>query len=207
MSLALYWKRCFASVIWAPCAFIPMAVHLFPTHAMRSWECPDRFPPLSRVQADKVVLGNALARVAISIASAQISVGMLFCIEQPESSLIWRFMPMRDLIVAMSLFLFAFHAFASGGPWKKPVTGLTYLLELIAIQLYCKCRKPHRVLAGEAPDRRNWTAVAPPYWTALTRELARWCGPMKQAPSERQLSSSNIVRVGFDNIQTVERSP
>ena len=182
-----------------PCSSFSMAVNRFPMHAMRSWLCPDGLSSLSSVQSDKVALGNALARVAIFIATAQLSVGMHFCLEQPESSLMWRFTPMAEFILAKSLLLFTFHACAFGAPWKKPTTILTNLLELYSIQRRCRCQRPHQVLAGKAPNGQNWTAVASPYWPELTDEWANLCSPIRPQIGEGQSASSNLAGFGFDD--------
>ena len=182
-----------------PCSSFSMAVNRFPAHAMRSRDCPDGFANLTAVQSDKVALGNSLAKVAIFIASAQLQVGMHFCLEQPESSLMWMFTPMADFIAARNLFIFTFHACAFGAPWKKPTSILTSMIELSAIQRMCSCRRPHQVLAGKSPDGRNWTAVASPYWPELTHVWAKLCANHQPTTSDVVQSASHVAGFGWGN--------
>ena len=138
--LGLIFERRFKLIhLGPPCSSFSMAVNRFTMHAMRSWDQPDGFECLTQVQRDKVTLGNALARVAIFIATAQIQVGMFFCLEQPESSLMWRFTPMQEFMDEKQVFFYTFHACAFGAPWKKPTAILTNFMDLAALQLYCVC--------------------------------------------------------------------
>lgn len=104
---------------------------------------------------------------------------------------------MREFMCEKMIFFFTFHACAFGAPWKKPTSILTSLQELAVLQLLCTCRCADQILAGKAPDGRNWTAVASPYWPELTVSWAKSCISIQPGPSDPVPSSSHLSGFGF----------
>ena len=80
-------------------------------------------------------------------------------------------------------------ACAFGAPWKKPTTIMSNFAPLASVSRTCACVRSHLVLQGNSPDGRSWTAVASPYWPALSASWAsafvsvKPCGDLLPAPS------------------------
>ena len=140
-----------------------MACHGCLAAMMRSAEFPFGLPVLSKVRREKVTLGNALAEVAVKLCKAQSLAGGLWTWEQPWTSLMWVFPPVKAFLAAYGVALAYIDVCCFGAPWKKP-TGLAANFErILELVRYCTCVKPHQILRGQGPGGKAWTAIASPY--------------------------------------------
>ena len=159
-----------------PCSSFSMACNGTASTRMRSEQFPAGLPNLSKVRQEKVTLGNALAEVATKLCQAISLVGCLWTWEQPWTSLMWIYPPVKAFLLKYCEAKAYIDVCSFGAPWKKP-TGLAANFEkILELVRYCTCTKPHQILRGTGPDGRAWTAIASPYWPAFADEWALTCG-------------------------------
>ena len=89
---------------------------------LRSRAYPQGLPGLTGIKAEKVVFGNALAEVSIRLARAQSLAGGQWTWEQPTTSLMWLFEPVRLFMLEMKVHYVTSDVCAFGAPWRKPTT-------------------------------------------------------------------------------------
>ena len=180
-----------------PCSSFSMACNGCLATMMRSLEFPHGLPVLSAIRREKVVLGNALAEVAVKLCQAQSLASGLWTWEQPWTSLMWIYPP----VVAFMAKYCEARAYVDvcmfGAPWKKP-TGLAANFEkILELVRYCACTKPHQILRGQGPGGKAWTAIASPYWPAFATEWANTCSFCKPCPDELVASASHLMGFGI----------
>ena len=105
-----------------PCSSFSMACNRFKRYAMRSSREPDGFANLPPHRAEKVRLGNALAETAARLAHAQELAGNYWMIEQPATSLMWRFGDIKELAACATSWLVTIDVCMFGAPWRKPTS-------------------------------------------------------------------------------------
>ena len=185
-----------------PCSSFSMACNGTPSTRMRSEEFPAGLPHLSDVRREKVTLGNALAEVATKLCRAMSLVGNLWTWEQPWTSLMWIYPPVKEFLTMYCIALAYIDVCSFGAPWKKP-TGLAANFEkILDLVRYCTCKKPHQILRGTGPDGRAWTAIASPYWPAFAEEWALTCGFCQPCADELVPVASHLHGFGIAQDET-----
>ena len=159
-----------------PCSSFSMACNGTPSTRMRSEAYPAGLPVLSAVRREKVTLGNALADVATKLCQAMSLIGCLWSWEQPWTSLMWIYAPVKAFLTKYCEALAYVDVCAFGAPWKKPTGLATNFDKILLLIRYCTCTKPHQILRGSGPGGKAWTAIASPYWPAFAEEWALTCG-------------------------------
>ena len=160
---------------------------------VRSRDHPWGLPNLVGKAKKLVEDGTYLCLLAIEIALACIAAGIHFSFENPASSMMWDFPPMRKLLDLPEVFQVTLHYCRYGVDWKKPTILMSNFLPLRRLGLRCNHSAPHQILRGLSPTGELWTKVACPYPLELCRayaELARQIAPsaasiphsMAQAP-------------------------
>ena len=189
-----------------PCSSFSMACNGTPSTRMRSEKIPAGLPNLSAVRQEKVTLGNALAEVAIKLCKAMSLVGGLWTWEQPWTSLMWIYPPVKAFLALYGLALAYIDVCSFGAPWKKP-TGLAANFEqILQLVRYCTCTKPHQILRGQGPGGKAWTAIASPYWPAFAEEWALTCGFCQPCVEELTPVASHLHGFGVapDDVPVTE---
>ena len=102
-----------------PCSRFSMACNGIPSTRMRSEQYPAGLPNLSDVRREKVTLGNALAEVATKLCRAMSLVGNLWTWEQPWTSLMWIYPPVKELLTKYCIAFAYVDVCAFGAPLKK----------------------------------------------------------------------------------------
>ena len=131
---------------------------------MRSRSYPAGFPNLPQHRQEKVRLGNALAYAALQIAKAQEKAGHCWQLEQPEQSLMMLLPEWLEFIVRPTVFWAVASVCAWGAPWMKPTAIIANSASILRMHRGCPGCSSHIPFVGYAPDGRNWTAIAGPYW-------------------------------------------
>ena len=152
-----------------PCASFSMAVNRIRRHAMKTASQPAGLPSLRPHQAEKVAMGNALADVAVKLLHAQVAGHGHWQFEQPASSLMWQYMPVRSAMAAAHWS--TRDVCMDGAPWMKPTTIVAS--DPAILRLTCRCDRQHEHirLRGQAPCGRDWTSIAGPYWPGFARAI------------------------------------
>jgi len=182
-----------------PCSSFSMALNRWPSHRVRSTEFPDGLPDLSEKGRGKVALGNALSDFAINAAKAQHRAEGVWVLEQPASSLMLLRPDYRTLLRECGACRATRDVCMDGAPWRKP-TALDSNHSAVQ-QLTCRCcgGHDHVTLEGKAPDGRNWTAVASPYWPQFADRMARvWPQLRSTERSEGRAHTAGFMAPGAD---------
>ena len=161
-----------------PCSSFSMAVNRFWSHAMRSVDWPLGFPGLSLHKQKKVDLGNSLAAVALRLMQAQDKVGHAWQLEQPSTSLMVYLPDFAAFLGRTGVFHAIAWVCAFGAPWAKPTSVYSNRSYVMDINIGCPGCPFHQKLEGTAPDGRNWTAIAGPYWPAFAQAWAKCWAPL-----------------------------
>ena len=113
-------------------------------------------------------MGNALADVMVTLASAQARIGRLVHFELPPRSMLL-YPPVMSMMREFRFEAYQRDACVDGAPWRKPLLVLTPTVKVgLALCATCPGGHKHVVLRGPAPQGIPWTRVAAPYWPA-------WC--------------------------------
>ena len=99
-----------------PCSSFSMAVNRFLSQRIRSRENPEGLGGLRPDQQEKVIVGNHLAEISITLARAQMRVRRFFQLEQPASSLMLQLPSFRKLLADPSVHLAARCVCVDGAP-------------------------------------------------------------------------------------------
>ena len=137
---------------------------------MRSHEFPKGLPDLDSRKQQKVDDGNALAGTAVKLVEAQAAAKGYWQWEQPDTSLMWEYMPVKTAI--KDAFLAIRDVCMDGAPWKKPTRLAGNHACVEGLHLRCCGGHAHQPLEGCAPCGSNWTALASPYWPAFAARMA-----------------------------------
>ena len=109
-------------------------------------------PGLTQKQRQRVREGTRLARSCVSFAWACLASETGFSIENPESSMLWRWPPMEELISHPSIIIIDFTYCKFGVlPWLKPTRIVTNIAELRGLMGGCPGGHQHQHLRGMAP--------------------------------------------------------
>ena len=107
----------------------------------------------------KETLGVGLALFIARAIRLCLSLGIKFSVENPQSSRLWEFGPINDILVHRSVFLMTTHMCAWGMPCKKPTSIMTNLAELLNLQTRCKGGHVHEQLRGSQTVEINGKKV------------------------------------------------
>jgi len=99
-----------------PCSTFSIALNGNPATRLRTWDEPGGIDGLNANQRRQVLLGNALAEAAATIISVQHKTGNHFQLEQPTSSLMVAFKPMKGALCEADAHGFQSNACADGTP-------------------------------------------------------------------------------------------
>ena len=156
-----------------PCSSFSMAVNRFASYAMRSGEFPAGIPGLQTHNQIKVDLGNSLAKVSLMLAQMQEKAGHLWQWEQPARSIMLLLPDVKAFISRAGIFQAFAWMCSWGAPWAKPTVVIANHQAVMGIHRGCApFAHEHFPLTGHAPDGRNWTAIAGPYWTPFAVDWA-----------------------------------
>ena len=169
-----------------PCSSFSMAVNRFLSQRIRSRENPEGLGGLRPDQQEKVIVGNHLAEISITLARAQMRVRRFFQLEQPASSLMLQLPSFRKLLADPSVHLAARCVCVDGAPWRKPTAVIANSSSILKLNADCPGCKSHIVLQGKAPDGRSWTSIASSYWPAFARAMAKSWEWAKQYGQSRE---------------------
>ena len=87
---------------------------------MRSAKFPEGLPFLKPGPKLKVKMGNAMAEASIRFAEAQERVKHHWCWEQPKTSIMWVYKPVREFMTKYAVVLESTDVCAYRAPWTKP---------------------------------------------------------------------------------------
>ena len=178
-------RRVKAIIMGTPCASFSIARDR--TAVTRNIEFPWGVPNPSDKDAEKIRVGNELARFSIKVFKTARRLGLPAITENPFSSKLWRCPPYAEEIdrgLKHQDVVFLHTDFCQWGTrWKKPTGLLTAnLKECHTKKLSCQCSGPpgicsrtgrrHFVLTGSAPGGKPWTLVAQPYPKPFSASLA-----------------------------------
>lgn len=154
------------------------------TPPVRSTRQPRGIRGLRPSMRRKVADGNSHNDYMASLVSLCEAYGVVYWVENPDTSWWWRQKKWRRFRSTHSngIFRCCFCRFGTG--WKKP-TRIATNTALKGLTMWCKCRSRHLVLRGMHPTKRiPWTLVAQPYPRGLCALLAAavcsevgWCKP------------------------------
>ena len=130
-------------------------------------------------------LGNALAEISKRLAVAQEKAGNCWTLEQPATSLMWRFAPIAQLISRCGIFIVTTDVCMFGAPWRKPTSIAANFIQILKLRKVCNGQHEHIPLQGNDPCGRSWTAVASPYWPEFAKQLVRACFTLFLLAGER----------------------
>ena len=165
-----------------PCSSFSVALNSAAASAVRSIEFPSGLKELPQYKQDKVKLGNALADVMVTLASAQARVGRLVQFEQPRRSLMLSYPPVMSMMREFRLEAYQRDACVDGAPWRKPLLVITPTVKVgLALSATGPGGHEHIILRGPAMQGIPWTRVAAPYWPAWCRAIVRaWDPALRQ---------------------------
>lgn len=105
---------------------------------------------------------------------------ILFWVENPDTSWLWRQKRYERFRAANSDNLFRCCFCRFGTPWRKGTRFATNLKALRGLRMMCRCRRGHLQLRGQSPHGRPWTQIAEPYprplCDLLGKAIALECG-------------------------------
>ena len=136
----------------------------------------------------KEAVGVALALFTVEVIRECLASQVHFSLENPQTSRLWEFGPVRDLFRDKRICFFTFHMCGWGMPFKKPTSILTDIPSLSNLQRVCS--KDHRhvhlrgsemVVVNGVKQTRNRTAAAGAYPPLLCEAWAQQLA--KIAPS------------------------
>ena len=105
-----------------PCSSFSMACNRAWSSMMRNRQYPEGLPGMEGTKLEKILLGNALADVAVQVGLAQIRGKGQWCWEQPGTSLMWLYKAVKDFMAEHAVAIVTFDACGFGAPWKKATT-------------------------------------------------------------------------------------
>ena len=125
-------------------------------------------------------VGVQLAAFSARIAGLCLDLGIRFSIENPRSSLLWSFAPIRQLLGDSRVYFVTYDNCQYGACCKKPTALLTNLQSLSSLSQHCDQSHRHEVLRGSWRVKRegrwvteNRTATAGSYTVALASAWAK----------------------------------
>ena len=128
----------------------------------------------------KETVGVALALFSARMIRACLRHHVFVSMENPQTSRLWQFGPIRDLFKIRGMFFLTLHMCAYNQPYKKPTSILTNIPGLRALQKRCSgghvhwhLRGSERVDIGGKPLARNRTTGAGAYPESLCRLWAQ----------------------------------
>ena len=133
----------------------------------------------SQIQA-KTEEGNSLCMIAAEIIKMGMRLELGFTLENPMSSMIWDFPPMKEVMEMPGIFCVEVDYCMYGEDWKKPTTFITNIKQMSALGRKCtgsfgQCSRTglgHRELRGRAPCGARWAQLACAYPIGLCRKYA-----------------------------------
>ena len=122
-----------------------------------------------------------MCMLAVQVALFCVKEGIYFVIENPESSLMWVFPPMLELLAKQEVVRISLDYCQYGEEWKKPTTLATNCNALQVLERRCqdtggRCSRTglvHRELRGSGPDGTKWTKTACPCPFSSARPMPR----------------------------------
>ena len=109
----------------------------------------------------------------MTLARAQERAGHMWQLEQPEKSLMLVVPDMRAFTSREGVFKAIAKVCAWGAPWMKPTAVIANHKSIRGIHRGCPGCDTHFPLVGKAPDGRNWTSIAGPYWRPFAMDWAK----------------------------------
>ena len=165
---------------------------------------------LSKTQAERVRVGNALAEVAATLMKVQHAAGNLVQLEQPARSLMILYEPIKKALASTEAVGYQRDACVDGAPWRNPLILYTPTRS-VGLRMAAKCPgcKDHIRLRVD-PDGNNWTRVARPYWPAWARSVARkWAATVISHVRKirwKECAPMMITAVGSSSIEALLES-
>ena len=145
----------------------------------------------------KEAIGVSLALFSACVIRQCLISGIMFTLENPQSSRWWEFGPIRDLFMDKRVCFFTFHMFAWGMPYKKATSFMTNVLELACLQKRCSGDHRHEHLRGSetvlVKRTRNKTAAAGAYPSSLCKAWAQKMISLGPLGSRGQTSPEEIL--------------
>ena len=135
-------------------------------------------------------MGVALKVFSVRVIRECLASGVRFCLENPQTSRLWEFRPVRDLVRDKRICFFTFHMCGWGMPYKKATSILTDIPSLSILQKLCS--KDHRhvqlrgsetVVVNGVKQTRNRTAAAGAYPPLLCEAWAQQLEEIAPQPS------------------------
>ena len=155
---------------------------------LRSEEHPEGLEPKSELVKE----ANLLAGRAAQLALLQYKAGGAFTLENPETSLIWKYKPVQRLLKLEGVKLYSGDQCEFNGEYKKPTSWLGWapFAEVLCKRCRGEPEHDHPALQGFTVDfwgQQVWkTALAAEYPQGLCEELARAYGEWVEENPERK---------------------
>ena len=162
-----------------PCSSFSMARR---GQAPRSRAFPMGKPQLSAADQARVSMGNRLMMVCIRLIRLLHDRGILWSLEQPQTSRMWICPPMIRLVKQINARRVVTCFCGWGKPWRKATTfAYSHRLNMSQIARSCNSKSGicefrqtrHQVLEGSGPKGVSWTLIAQPYPRPLCSAIAR----------------------------------
>ena len=97
---------------------------------------------------EKERVGVALALFSARVLRLCLRLGIFFSLENPQTSRLWEFGPIKDIFRHRAVYFFTTHMCAWGVPYKKPTSILTNCKNLSSLQIKCAKDHVHQQLRG-----------------------------------------------------------
>ena len=185
-----------------PCSTFSMACNRFHQCRLRSHQHPAGLPTLNKIQRIKTTEGNGLADVAAELAVAQTRIKEEATFEQPASSLMLVYEPVKKLAAEVLTVSVSVDVCMFGAPWIKPTKLLASFPQIKGLKRVCDHSHVHIGLQGKAPCGENWTVLASPYWPKFAQEWVRTCAFLRPASSEAPAAASHLTGFAVDDPST-----
>ena len=142
------------------------------TPAVRSTQYPRGLPGMRATMRQKVREGNSHSDWLIELVELCDAMGVIWWVENPDSSFWWRQKRWRKYRDSRSRCLFRFCMCRFGTAWRK-ATRIATNSVLAGVKMWCSCLGSHVQLRGDCAARgKPWTLIAQPYPRGLCRLIA-----------------------------------
>lgn len=190
-----------ALMIATPCTSFSRARRGRPP-PLRDRAHPWGFRCVSEKDAERIRVGNAMARFSARLAREASARGIPWIIENPQTSMLWTLPPFERLRASRKVVEVNTHFCQFGKPWRKATKLLCGSCSpdlARALERRCHGRglcsrtgRPHQQLSGVAPCGRFWTLIAQPYPAALCRGLVSVLLSSSSESTGHHVSSGNF---------------
>ena len=132
---------------------------------------------------DREIEGNKLAGSIARIIKALVSVGSGFSIENPKSSFLWYYKPIRELLdtyTQVDFYQCAYDLRVGGELVKKPTKLVTNVNTLSRLSRICSCQHKHLVCMGSIKTKQGTFKVSKLAGVYPQKLCRAWAGLVRE---------------------------